>query len=365
VRAIPGPSSLPNPGDLHGPAPVSDRDDLDRPLAERVKAASYACMAYWFYRWDWGEAIAFDGLLATAEALAWDAALDYIDAELERWLRSAPNGNLHSARLGPCNVLLSRRSSFEALEADNLLRQIATHSAEALHASSGLMLDAREQIYVDSLYGDPLFLWRAGDAFQNEGWRQAAIALALGHLAELQDEESGLVRHYAQGGTSTSGRHPIYWGRGNGWAALGLSDLLSVVPGNVPGRDELAARYRLLIDGLAHHQAPGGMWRNLIDRDSSYPESSTTAMVEAAISSSVATSALPERFSEVADAAWSAIEHRIDPSGHFSGVSYRPGLNRSADRYEHVPAVGLYPWGNGAYLRAAARRLGRMTDKTP
>ncbi len=315
-------------------------------------------MGYWFYRWDWGEAIAFDGILSASQALDWSAGLDYVDNELRGWLETS---NMRAAtaaeRFGPCNALLTRRTVVGEADADQLLKSIAEAIAQAPRARSGaLLLDCGQNVFVDSLYGDPLFLWRAGEMFRNEELQDAAVALALGHVVNLQDERSGLLRHYLAP-DSPSADAPVHWGRGNGWAALGLSDFLSALPPEVAAHAELETRYKHLMSGLVAHQAPGGMWRNIIDEASSYPEASTTALVEAAITQSVEAGNLGPEFKEPADAAWQAIEHRIDTSGQFVGVSYRPGLNVSPARYEHTPAVGLYPWGNGAYLRSATRRL--------
>ena len=96
---------------------------------------------------------------------------------------------------------------------------------------------------------------------------------------------------------------------------------------------------------------------SLPDDPSSLPEASTTALLETAITQSVRAGDLDASCRTAADAAWAAIEHRIDPNGHLSGVSFRPGINVDPARYEHVPAVGVYPWGNGAYLRSAAQRV--------
>ena len=62
--------------------------EIERSLPDRIRSAAYACMAYWFYRWDWGEAIAFDGILGAAQTLEWTAGLDYVDNELGRWIRN-------------------------------------------------------------------------------------------------------------------------------------------------------------------------------------------------------------------------------------------------------------------------------------
>jgi len=126
----------------------------------------------------------------------------------------------------------------------------------------------------------------------------------------------------------------------------------------------LIQRFRALANALVTHQIVGGGWRNLIDEPSSYPESSTTAMVVAGITQAVDAGLLPQGYLAATDTAWSAIEHRVDPSGQVAGVSYRPGVNNDLARYEHTPIFGSYPWGQGAYLLAGSRRLQPNQDGT-
>jgi unsaturated rhamnogalacturonyl hydrolase len=332
---------------VESPPSVAASRGLARPLAERIRSAAHAALAYWYYRWDWGEAIAFDGLFDAASALSWPAGLELVDAELRRWMAEGP-----PTRHGPCNLLLSRSREVGAEQARALLVAIADGiGASPRSARGALLLDGTGRAYVDSLYGDPLFLWRLGTELDRSDLRALAVELACGHVASLQDRRSGLMCHY------DSAEPRIHWGRGNGWAALGLSDLLRAVPRDVDGRDQLADSYRRLVESLVAHQTPGGEWRNVIDDTASFPEASTTALVETAIGQSVRAGDLSASYSSVADAAWAGIEHRIDANGHLAGVSFRPGINTDPARYEHVPVVGVYPWGNGAYLRAAARRL--------
>jgi rhamnogalacturonyl hydrolase YesR len=318
-----------------------------RPLGDRIRSAAHAALAYWYYRWDWGEAVAFDGLFQAATALSWRVGLALVDAELHRWAEEGP-----PTRHGPCNVLLSRSRELGPERAYPLLVAIAEGIAASPRSTRGaLLLDGSGRAYVDSLYGDPLFLWRLGTELNRTDLRALALELACGHVDELQDPRTGLMCHY-------DGAQPrIHWGRGNGWAALGLSDLLRALPSNAEGRQQLATSYQRLVEALTTYQAPGGEWRNVIDDPASYPEASTTALVEAAITQSVRVGDLGVSYKAVADAAWATIEHRIDANGHLAGVSFRPGVNTDPARYEHVPAVGVYPWGNGAYLRAAAQRL--------
>ena len=62
----------------------------------------------------------------------------------------------------------------------------------------------------------------------------------------------------------------FYWGRGNGFAAMGLTETLTFMPENYPGRDAVVAMYRRLLDGLVKIQNPSGMLTEVLDIPGSY-----------------------------------------------------------------------------------------------
>ena len=71
---------------------------------------------------------------------------------------------------------------------------------------------------------------------------------------------------------------PFLWGRGNGWMAVGMTELLNVLPDENSHRERIEKAYRLMMRSLLQYQADDGMWRQLIDDPSSWKESSGTAM---------------------------------------------------------------------------------------
>lgn len=333
-----------------------------RSLQERGACAAYAVMGYWFYRWDWGEAVAFEGLDAWAAATGQRSFSDFVTATLDSWRERTPGA---PSRFGPALCLLDR------IDADNsgrtlaFARRIGDALVAAPRRGAVVLLDApSESIFVDSLASDPVFLLRLAAATGEQRYGTRAMDIALGHCRTLQDQQSGLFGHFTDVGRSIAPGIP--WGRGNGWAALGLANCLAACPAGAPGRDEIAQRLELLCRGLERWRVPGAGWRNLIDREESYPESSTTVMAAAALTTAVRCGALDARWSEMADGAWRAVEHRLDVSGHLTSVSSRPGVNTDASRYEHAPALGgAYPWAQGPYLLAAAQQLSATSPRAP
>lgn len=71
---------------------------------------------------------------------------------------------------------------------------------------------------------------------------------------------------------------PFFWGRGNGWMAAGMSELLRSLPDDNPDRERIMEGYRTMMSSLLKYQGDDGMWRQLIDKPESWPETSCSAM---------------------------------------------------------------------------------------
>ena len=100
----------------------------------------------------------------------------------------------------------------------------------------------------------------------------------IAYLGKLQ-EPTGLFFH------APDVKH--FWGRGDGWVAVGMTEILRDLPASHPQRKPILAAYRKMMATLLSHQADSGMWRQLIDNPQSWPESSSTAMFAYAFVSGV------------------------------------------------------------------------------
>jgi unsaturated rhamnogalacturonyl hydrolase len=74
-----------------------------------------------------------------------------------------------------------------------------------------------------------------------------------------------------------------FWGRGDGWFAAGMAEMLRTLPADHPDRPRILAGYKLMMAALLKYQGADGMWRELIDRPEAWPESSSSAMFSFAL----------------------------------------------------------------------------------
>lgn len=60
--------------------------------------------------------------------------------------------------------------------------------------------------------------------------------------------------------------------------AVGMTDLLKVLPQDNPYRGRIEKAYKLMMGTLLGYQAEDGMWRQLVDDEASWKETSASAM---------------------------------------------------------------------------------------
>ena len=149
------------------------------------------------------------------------------------------------------------------------------------------------------------------------------------YLHELQ-QENGLFHH---------GRNaPFYWGRGNGWVAAGLAELLSELPEDHPRYATIVNRYTIMMEALLYYQANDGMWRQLIDEPDSWKESSSTAMFGFAMISGVKKGILSaDKYSNAYRKAWSALVTYVDEGGKLHEVCVGTGQSQDINYYLQRP----------------------------
>ncbi|MDE3105104.1 MAG: glycoside hydrolase family 88 protein [Acidobacteriota bacterium] len=112
-----------------------------------------------------------------------------------------------------------------------------------------------------------------------------------------------------------------YWGRGDGWVAAGMAEMLSELPADHPQRARILAGYKLMMAGLLKYQGKDGMWRELIDHDDAWPESSSSAMFTFAMVMGVKHGWLDAAtYGPAARRGWLAVAGYIDQNADITSV---------------------------------------------
>ena len=133
---------------------------------------------------------------------------------------------------------------------------------------------------------------------------------------------------------------PFFWGRGNGWVAAGLAELISVLPASNPHYNSILDSYKKMMTTLLNFQSEDGMWHQLIDKPESFKETSSTAMFGFAMTLGVKKGLLPENtFTAAYKKAWIALVEYLDEDGKMSAVCSGTGQSQDINYYLNRPRI--------------------------
>jgi unsaturated rhamnogalacturonyl hydrolase len=127
---------------------------------------------------------------------------------------------------------------------------------------------------------------------------------------------------------------PFYWGRGDGWVAAGMAEMLRTLPENHPQRARILKGYKLMMEALLKYQGKDGMWRELIDHDDAWAESSSSAMFSFAMITGVKNGWLDvATYGPAARKAWIATVGYIDQNNDITSVCEGTGKKNDLEYY--------------------------------
>jgi unsaturated rhamnogalacturonyl hydrolase len=154
----------------------------------------------------------------------------------------------------------------------------------------------------------------------------------LGFMEGVDLRPDGLYRH--QPATDAA------WGRGNGFAALGLALTLAELPRDHAGYAHALQSYRSLMAALAPYQNRDGLWRNVVDHPGAYAEFSATAMIGYALLRGLDNGWIEGReYEQAVDRAWLAVNSRASSAGGFVDVCESTARMTSLDAYLKRAAI--------------------------
>ncbi len=122
--------------------------------------------------------------------------------------------------------------------------------------------------------------------------------------------------------TEANGKN-IFWGRGNGWVAAGLVNILKTIPLDSELRPFYEEIFSELITKLVSLQSKDGFWHASLLDTSSYPapETSATALITYALAYGINNNILePKKFLPATTKAWNALTSVIDNNGKLGFV---------------------------------------------
>ncbi|MBN2369346.1 MAG: glycoside hydrolase family 88 protein [Vicinamibacteria bacterium] len=222
--------------------------------------------------------------------------------------------------------------------------------------------ESNATLWIDDLFMSCSLLTRWYEHTRDRRFVDDAARQILG-MARLQQDKDGLwyhAHHIAR--TQTS---PYKWGRANGWAMVATVEALSVLPEDHPDRPPILSILRKHIDGVKKVQASSGLWRQVLDHEELWEETSCSSMFAFSIARAVRRGWIPPENLEISQKAFRGVKERVSEDGRVSGTSegtligedleYYAGRRQPVDDW-HAPGPVLLA---GAELIAVEKSLRR------
>lgn len=205
------------------------------------------------------------------------------------------------------------------------------------------------RLWIDDMYMITIVQSQAYKVTKDVKYIERAAKEMVLYLDELQ-RPNGLFYHAPD--------VPFYWGRGNGWMAAGMAELLRYLPKNNEYRARIMQGYQTMMKSLKEYQTPSGMWNQLIDEKDSWAETSSSAMFTYALVTGIKQKWLnAKEYTPVARKAWMALVTYVDEKGAVAEVCV--GTNKKNDKqyyYDRPRRKGDYH-GQAPYLWCVAALL--------
>ena len=259
--------------------------------------------------------------------------------------------------------LVSRRAHVDMNVIGIVPLQVAVATGDATQRAQGLSfadaqwaetlpsgLTAQSRWWIDDLYMVGMLQMEAWRASGNLVYADRAAAQLTAYLPRLQNDD-GLFFH--------SPDVPILWGRGNGWVAVAMAEVLADLPAGHPQREFLLSAYRRMMRTLLGYQGEDGMWRQILDYPEAWAESSGTAMFAYAMALGLNHSLLPPApYRPAVERAWLALTGLLDPAGNLAEVCIGTAKENAVDYYLARPRVSGDLHGQAPMLWLATALLG-------
>jgi unsaturated rhamnogalacturonyl hydrolase len=186
-------------------------------------------------------------------------------------------------------------------------------------------LSPQTRFWIDDMYMIVALQTQAYRATGDTRYLDRAAREMVAYLDELQ-QANGLFFHAPD--------VPFFWGRGDGWMAVGMSELLRSLPENHPQRARILEGYRKLMASLLKYQDADGMWHQLIDHPEAWPEASCTGMFTFAMITGVKNGWLDEKnYGPAARKGWLGLIHYLNADGDVGNVCEGTNKRNDLDYY--------------------------------
>lgn len=206
-------------------------------------------------------------------------------------------------------------------------------------------------MWADDLYMSCPFLVRLAAYTGDDRYYDDAAAQIVGFAKRLYMPEEKLFSHIYFIREETPNRIP--WGRGNGWIAYAMTEVLLHMPQEHKERKKILALYKEFMEGICACQDKSGLWHQNLNRMETYLETSCTAMFMLSLFRGVRMGWLDPAYSHAAQKAWEGLKTLcIDRDGVIYGICMGSGCSMEEKYYASLQTIADDDHGTGVVLAA-------------
>jgi len=222
---------------------------------------------------------------------------------------------------------------------------LARKAAELILPQSPDQIVRFSRWWTDDMFMATSLLARVGARTGDDRYASVIGRLLMAYAGKLQRPD-GLFVHAVDG--------PYAWGRGNGFAALGMVDALTYLSDGWPDRAAVLDSYRRQMRAMLTHQSEDGAWRQVVDEPTAYKELTVTAMTVAAMARGVRRGWLDRDIVPAIDRGWRAVLVRVSRDGTLRDVCASTGAGPTKAYYLTRPSISGADDRGGALVLLAA-----------
>lgn len=186
-------------------------------------------------------------------------------------------------------------------------------------------LSWQTRYWIDDMYMITMAQMQAYRATGEKKYLDHAANELVSYLDKLQ-QPNGLFYHAPD--------VPIFWGRGDGWVAVGMAEVLRDMPSTDSRRPRILAGYHKMMAALLKYQDADGMWHQVIDHPEVWPETSCTGMFTYAFITGVKSGWLDAKtYGPAARKGWLGLQKYLDADANIHEVCQGTNKRNSFEYY--------------------------------
>lgn len=304
--------------------------------------------------WDWPCGVAYYGISTAYEVTKKEEYLDLLRTRVDELIDlGLPKvWTVNACAMGHCLITLYEATGDEKYW-NIIMSKIEYISKNALRFGENVLQhtvspknDFPEQVWADTLFMAAFFLLRVGVKSKDGALIDDALKQYHWHIQYLQNKENGLWYH---GYNNITGDHmsSFHWGRANAWAAFTMAKVGSILPEAYlyPMFLNIVGSLNEQLSSIKTFQTDNGLWRTILDDESSYEEISASAGIGAAM----VVRGNPLYYKYIQKTI-QGILGNISKTGKVMNVSGGTAVMKDRDGYKNITKDWIQGWGQGLTL---------------